>query len=245
MERDASHAEILLPPVVATANSASNDIDLAKLSITGYGTTYTLTSVNVEIIGASQFTVALNVADRTALATRINQNGTSSLGAVAYNLAAAQGWPAGVRQCGGTLSGAAPDYSYTTAAVVADCSVGVVFTSLPLLDIDGSDTSTKYDVATDGILLLRYLLGYRDVALTSGVLDNSASVRNATEISNHIATYRTRFDVDGDGNTWALTDGLMILRRLLLLSGAALTAGAKNSNRLDTDIEIVIDTLMP
>ena len=93
--------------------------------------------------------------------------------------------------------------------------------------IDGSDTSTRYDVATDGIMLLRYLPGYRDAALTSGVPGSSPSVRNATQISNHIATYRTRFDVDGDGNTWAFTDGLMILRRLLQLSGAALTAGAK------------------
>ena len=70
--------------------------------------------------------------------------------------------------------------------------------------------------------------------------------RNAAQIEAHIATYLTLFDVDGDGSTLAATDGLLVVRRLLGLSGPALTAGARApSVRTDTDITNAIDRLKP
>jgi hypothetical protein len=117
-------------------------------------------------------------------------------------------------------------------------------TGLPILNIDDSDPPTKYDAGTDGALLMRYLLGVRGTALTDGVLGNNAQ-RDAIRIANHISTYRLLFDVDGDGQTAALTDGVMIVRRLLGLSGVALTANAKNTSRSDTDIAAAIDALRP
>jgi hypothetical protein len=120
----------------------------------------------------------------------------------------------------------------------------VACTGLPILNIDDSDPPTKYDAGTDGTLLMRYLLGLRGAALTDGALGNNAR-RNATLIADHISTYRTLFDVDGDGATNALTDGVMIVRRLLGLNGAALTAGAKNTTRSDVDVAAAIDALRP
>jgi hypothetical protein len=101
-----------------------------------------------------------------------------------------------------------------------------------------------YSANTDGTQLLRYLLGMRGTALTAGALGTNAR-RNAAQIATHIETYLTLFDVDGDGQTRALTDGVMIVRRMLGLSGSALTAGAKNSLRSDADVAAAIDALKP
>jgi Domain of unknown function (DUF4347)/RTX calcium-binding nonapeptide repeat (4 copies) len=72
---------------------AVNDIDVSKLTLTGEGgTTYTLTSSNVEIDSATQFTVTLNTVDQINVEGLWNKNGTSSVGAVTYNIAAAANW---------------------------------------------------------------------------------------------------------------------------------------------------------
>ena len=120
-----------------------------------------------------------------------------------------------------------------------------VAAALPLLDIDASAPTTPYDAASDGVLLIRYLLGYRNSALVTGAISPVAG-RNATQIAQHIATNLARFDVDGDGQTLATTDGVMILRRLLgITNAAAITQGVKNSIRSDADVVLAIDALKP
>lgn len=116
---------------------------------------------------------------------------------------------------------------------------------LPILNIDNSDASTQYGAATDGVLLMRYLLGYRNAALVNGALGSGSALRDATQIATHISANLAAFDVDSDGETLALTDGLMILRRLLGLSGSALTANAKRGGMSDTQIQTAIDALRP
>ena len=113
------------------------------------------------------------------------------------------------------------------------------------LDIDDSSTATKYDAATDGLLLMRYLLGLRGSALTDDALGATA-LRNTTQIEQYIANNLTGFDVDGDGLTLAMTDGVMILRRLLgITNAAAITNGVKNSARSDADVRTATEALMP
>ncbi len=137
--------------------------------------------------------------------------------------------------------------SATTTSAKLTASYG------PILNIDNSDTTTTYDAATDGVLLLRYLLGYRGSALVANALGNGASVRDAAQIATHIATNLGLFDVDGDGQTLAMTDGLMILRRLLNpaanandpVVAATITANAKNSGRSNDNVLRAIDALKP
>lgn len=120
-----------------------------------------------------------------------------------------------------------------------------IVTPPPILDIDDSAPATPYDAASDGVLLLRYLLGYRGTALVAGATSPGAR-RDAVQIAAHVAANLTRFDVDGDGQVLALTDGVMILRRLLGISNAAvITQGAKNSGRSDADVVLAIDALKP
>ena len=74
---------------------ANNDIDVSKLTLSGDSTAYALTTTSVEITSGTSFSVTLNSTDQTALATRLNKNGTSSSAGVTYNLAAAEDWAAG------------------------------------------------------------------------------------------------------------------------------------------------------
>ena len=94
------------------------------------------------------------------------------------------------------------------------------------LDIDHSITQQKYDALTDGVLAVRYLFGLTGDALISGVLGNTATRTDPIAIKDYLDGIRPLLDVDGSGNAYALTDGLLIVRYLLSLSGNALIAGA-------------------
>lgn len=90
-----------------------------------------------------------------------------------------------------------------------------------------ADANTTIASSTDALLILRYLFGYRGDALTDGVLG-----ANPTRTGQALETYLAslNLDADGDGQAYAMTDGLLILRAMLGLSGNALTAGAANTS---------------
>ncbi|BCS96955.1 hypothetical protein DSLASN_25870 [Desulfoluna limicola] len=76
---------------------AANDIDAAKLSITGKrGATHTLSGTSdVDITSSTQFTLSLGSADKAALKGIVNSNGTTSLDGTTYLLSAAEDWARG------------------------------------------------------------------------------------------------------------------------------------------------------
>ena len=79
-----------------TFSGATNDIDLTKLTFTGAGTTYTLTSATgPEVTSSTSFSVTLNAADKAALNQIMNKDGDFSTNNAAYNLAAAEDWARG------------------------------------------------------------------------------------------------------------------------------------------------------
>jgi len=92
------------------------------------------------------------------------------------------------------------------------------------------DANPVVDATTDGLLVTRYLLGLRGTALVTGATGVSPG-RNAAQIETHLAGLLTggTLDADNDGQPRAITDGLLIVRALLGLSGTALTAGASNA----------------
>jgi CSLREA domain-containing protein len=122
-----------------------------------------------------------------------------------------------------------------------------------ILNIDNSEPDSIYDAATDGVLLVRYFLGYRGAELIANARGSGAALRDAAQVEAHIAANAALFDVDGDGQTLPTTDGLMILRRLLNPSVsvsnasamAAITLAAKNSARTDANVVNAIDALKP
>lgn len=92
------------------------------------------------------------------------------------------------------------------------------------------DANPTIDPATDAILITRYLLGYRGNALTTGAVGASPTRTNA-EIETYLGTLMQagQLDVDGDGQSSAMTDGLLLVRAMLGLAGTALTNGATNA----------------
>lgn len=91
------------------------------------------------------------------------------------------------------------------------------------LNVDGN---FRVEAATDGVLILRYLLGLRGSALTAGALGANPT-RTGTTLEAWIAGLD--LDADGDGAAHATTDGLLIVRALAGATGGALATGAVNS----------------
>ena len=119
------------------------------------------------------------------------------------------------------------------------------------LDVDGNGT---VGLLTDGLLLVRYLIGTRGPALTNLALASDAHEDRDTH--QEIAAYLQGLedgdvlDVDGNGTVGLLTDGLLIVRYLIGTRGSALTnlalAADAHENR-DTHQEITayLDSLVP
>jgi len=71
----------------------ANDVDVSKLTIFGgRDGSRTLTSSDVDIDSATQFTVTLNAADKTAIEALLDANGTESSDGTDYRLDAADDW---------------------------------------------------------------------------------------------------------------------------------------------------------
>ncbi|EGW22294.1 DUF4347 domain-containing protein, partial [Methylobacter tundripaludum] len=88
-----SNSLVVTGTLMTVTGGVTNDINVSKLTLTGQGgATYTLTSSNVEIDSATQFTVALNAADQINVEGLLNKNGTSSVGGTTFNIAAAADW---------------------------------------------------------------------------------------------------------------------------------------------------------
>ena len=93
----------------------------------------------------------------------------------------------------------------------------------PHLDIDAN---SHYDALTDGLLALRYLSGLSGDALKIGVLGVGATRTESADIVQFIDNIRPLLDIDANGQADAYTDGLLLVRYLFGLRGAALIAGA-------------------
>ncbi|MCB1887402.1 MAG: IPTL-CTERM sorting domain-containing protein [Rhodocyclaceae bacterium] len=121
---------------LASVAGATNDIDASRFTITGEGgAAHTLAATaNLDVVSETTFTLALGAADRAAVDTLLNKNGTTSTGATTYNLAALEDW-----------SLATP-----AALTVADVTGnGITVSNVPLPTI----TSANYD-GTTGVLVV-------------------------------------------------------------------------------------------
>ena len=119
---------------------------------------------------------------------------------------------------------------------------------LATLDVDRSITSTKYDALTDGLLVIRYMLGQTGTSLAGGALGGTATRTDPLVIKSYLDLIRSSLDIDGNGATDAHTDGLLVLRYLFGLRGESLVTGAfdpAGSRNSSATIEPYIQSLMP
>ena len=90
-----------------------------------------------------------------------------------------------------------------------------------MLDID---CSGEAKALTDGLLVLRYLFGFRGDVLTAQAVEGART--SPADIEAYLASLKPELDLDGDGVVRPLTDGLILMRSLFGFSGEALISGA-------------------
>ena len=104
-------------------------------------------------------------------------------------------------------------------------------------DVDGNGND---DALTDGLIILRHQFGLEGTSLISDALAPDASVLSPKDIAHHINERTTAFDLDGNGDVDALTDGLLLMRYLFGLAGNKMTDGVIGSGATrDTSEEII------
>jgi hypothetical protein len=88
------------------------------------------------------------------------------------------------------------------------------------------DENKEAKALSDGLLVIRHLFGFSGDSLTSGATTAEGARTSAEAISSYLSDAESELDIDGDGQSKALTDGLLLIRYLFGFSGDSLTAGA-------------------
>jgi hypothetical protein len=111
-------------------------------------------------------------------------------------------------------------------------------------DFDGN---SEVDALTDGLLLLRYLFDVRGESLTSNIISPNA-IMSHSQIALNMESNVVIADIDKDGESDALTDGLLLLRYLFDVRGESLISGVVSSaaeRSTEAEIESYIEQYMP
>ena len=101
---------------------------------------------------------------------------------------------------------------------------------------------------TDGLIMIRHLFGFNGDSLTAGAIGGEAGRATSNAIAGYLTAANTELDIDGDGESKALTDGLLLIRYLFGFSGDSLISGAiGNGAERDTaeEIEAYIEARLP
>ena len=91
------------------------------------------------------------------------------------------------------------------------------------------DESQAAQPLTDGLLVIRHLFGFSGDALTAGAVAGLAGRANSEDITGYLRDADPELDIDGNGKSEPLTDGLLLIRYLFGFSGDALISGAIGS----------------
>jgi hypothetical protein len=144
---------------------SSTDIVSSKFTITGEsGATHTLTSLDVELQSATQFTIAINTVDLNALSFNIlNKNGSNSEQGSVYALSTIDGW--------------------NTTASTADSVTSLVVEGLPLPSI----SSAVYDFVTGSLVVTG--ANFRDLGVTDNLDSTKFTVLGENSQSHTLVSY--------------------------------------------------------
>ncbi len=104
-------------------------------------------------------------------------------------------------------------------------AVDAVSTELCDLDLDSDN---RLGATTDALLIIRQMLGLSGSALTQGAVASSGAMASPARIDSLVNAMRINgaLDIDGNGVIDSQSDGLLILRAMLGMTGTAVTSGA-------------------
>jgi hypothetical protein len=107
-----------------------------------------------------------------------------------------------------------------------------------LLDIDGDGEA---DALTDGVLVARWMFGFRGPVLVDDALSIACTRCTAAEIEMRLEEIEDDLDIDDDEETDPLTDGVLVVRWLFGFGGEQLISSAVDETHCmrctATDIE--------
>ena len=101
------------------------------------------------------------------------------------------------------------------------------------------DENLEAQPLTDGLLVIRHLFGFSGDSLTSGAVSGEASRGSSEAIAGYLTDADSQLDIDGDGESKPLTDGLLLIRYLFGFSGDSLISGAIGTNATRKNPEAV------
>ena len=110
------------------------------------------------------------------------------------------------------------------------------------------DKNLEAQSLTDGLLVIRHLFGFSGDSLISGAVSSGASRDGSDAIASYLTDAVSELDIDGDGESKPLTDGLLLIRYLFGFSGDSLISGAIGSGaERDTaeEVEAYIEERVP
>ena len=112
---------------------------------------------------------------------------------------------------------------------------------MPVYDVDGNGSVAAF---TDALMILRYFAGQRGDDLTAnGTLIGVGATRTTgEEIEDYIKTIWLQLDVCGEGIV-DFSDGLLILKYMVGLTGPNLTDGAIPAGAIRDTAEKIMDYL--
>lgn len=96
-----------------------------------------------------------------------------------------------------------------------------------VMDLDGNGV---HDVKTDGLMILRAMLGFTGSAVTDNAIGSNAIRSTWADIQPVLNL--AALDVDGNGVSSPHTDGVMLLRAMASQTGSGVTAGATGAGTL-------------
>ena len=191
------------------ANIVGGDtIDVSKLSLTGQGGSYTLTTASVTASSSTTFSVTLNATDKLAVNGILNQNGTSAVDTTTYNLAAAANWDQ-TTTSSADLTGNAVTVSNVTAPTITSATFDV---STSVLVVTGTNLVKTIGATNDITISTLTITGEggatRTLSTTGNVEVTSATSFSVTLAGADIAAVAALFNKNGTASTGGITYNL-------------------------------------
>jgi hypothetical protein len=92
-----------------------------------------------------------------------------------------------------------------------------------MVDADGDG---DFEPLSDALLVMRWSFGFTGGPLVDGAVDAGCGYCTPEQVIDHLLSLGLMLDVDGDGQTDSLTDGLLLLRWGFGAHGETLVQGA-------------------
>ena len=154
-------------------------------------------------------------------------NGVGDMASVNFKISSSVGDTTFTARHTGSSFVLSPGFWHSVIGVTQGC----------VIDIDGNQTISA---TTDGLMLLRAMLGLTGTAVTTGATVTGAPRTSWEQISPYV--HLAALNLDGSGNVNAATDGVLLLRAMFGLTGTAVTTGIATNGRSWTDIRTYLNT---